>query len=109
MKNTMLKKKMPLVVATWVDALRRVCNRIALVAAAICTAATPLSSFAEAKEATLKATGYSGSAITDFQVLVKLSNNDAYGFSYTEAGGASHNIWFTSADGATVYPHETDK
>ena len=34
MKNTMLKMEMPLVAATWVDALRRVCNRIALVAAA---------------------------------------------------------------------------
>ena len=39
MKNTMLKKKMPLVAATWTDALRRVRNRIALVAAAICVAA----------------------------------------------------------------------
>ena len=94
---------------TWTDAFRRVRNRIALVAAAICAAAAPLSSFAEAKEATLKTT-YSGSTLTGFQVLVKLSaSNDAYGFSYTEAGGASHNIWFTSADGATVYPHETDK
>ena len=45
MKNTMLKKKMPLVAATWVDALRRVRNRIALVAAAICAAAS-LTSFA---------------------------------------------------------------
>ena len=94
---------------TWTDAFRRVRNRIALVAAAICVAATPLSSFAAAKSATLKTT-YSGSAITDgFQVLVKLSDNDAYGFSYTEAGGASHYIWFTSEDGATVYPHEIDK
>ena len=76
----------------------------AVAAAALCVATAPLSSFAEAKSATLKATGYSGSAITDgFQVLVKLSaSNDAYGFSYTEAGGASHYIWFTSADGATV-------
>ena len=91
MKNTMLKKTLPLVAATWVDAFRRVCNRIALVAAAICAAAAPLSSFAEAKSATLKATGYSGSAITGFQVLVKLSaSNDAYGFSYNEAGGSSH-------------------
>ena len=40
---------------------------------------------------------------------MKLSEGDDYGFSYTEAGGASHNIWFTSADGATVYPHEIDK
>ena len=109
MKNIMLRKTMPLVAATWVDAFRRVRNRIALVAAAICAAAAPLSSFAEAKEATLKTT-YSGSTLTGFRVLVKLSaSNDAYGFSYTEAGGASHNIWFTSADGATVYPHEIDK
>ena len=111
MKKTMLKLMLPLVAATWVDAFRRVCNRIALVAAAICAAAAPFSSFAEAKSATLKASGYNGSAITDgFQVLVKLSaSNDAYGFSYAEAGGASHYIWFTSADGATVYPHEIDK
>ena len=109
-KNTMLKKTMPLVAATWTDAFRRVRNRIALVAAAICAAAAPLSSFAEAKSATLKATGYSGSTLTGFQMLVKLSaSNDAYGFSYNEAGGASHNIWFTSVDGATVYPHEIDK
>jgi len=40
---------------------------------------------AEAKQATLKATGYTGSAITDFQALVKLSaSNDAYGFSYAD-------------------------
>ncbi len=106
----MLKLMLPLVAATWVDAFRRVRNRIALVAAAICVAAAPLSSFAAAKSATLKATGYSGSTLTGFQVLVKLSaSNDAYGFSYAEAGGASHYIWFTSADGATVYPHEIDK
>ena len=48
MKNIMLKKTMPFVATTWTDAFRRVCNRIALVAAAICTAAAPLSSFAEA-------------------------------------------------------------
>ena len=40
MKNTMLKKKMPLVAATWTDAFRRVRNHIALVAAAICAAGT---------------------------------------------------------------------
>ena len=82
----------------------------ALVAAAICAAVAPSSSFAEAKSVTLKAAGYTSSTtLTDFQALVKLSDNDAYGFSYTEAGGASHYIWFTSVDGATVYPHEIDK
>ena len=81
--------------------------RAAIAAMCVATAFSP--AYAEAKEATLKTT-YSGSAITGFQVLVKLSaSNDAYGFSYTEAGGALHNIWFTSADGATVYPHEIDK
>ena len=55
---------------TWTDAFRRVRNRIALVAAAICVAATPLSSFAAAKSATLKTT-YSGSTtLTGFQALV---------------------------------------
>ena len=81
-----------------------------LVAAAICVAAAPWSSFAEAKEATLKVAGYTSSTtLTDFQALVKLSEGDGYGFSYNEAGGSSHYIWFTSADGNTVYPHEIDK
>ena len=85
-------------------------GKSALVAAAICAAVAPSSSFAEAKSVTLKAAGYTSSTtLTDFQALVKLSEGDDYGFSYNEAGGASHNIWFTSVDGATVYPHETDK
>ena len=96
--------------ATWSDAFRRVRNRIALVATAICVAAAPLSSFAAAKSVTLKAAGYTSSTtLTGFQALVKLSEGDDYGFSYAEAGSASHNIWFTSEDGTTVYPHEIDK
>ena len=84
-------------------------GKSALVAVAICVAA-PLSSFAAAKSATLKAAGYTSSTtLTDFQALVKLSEGDDYGFSYNEAGGSSHYIWFTSADGTTVYPHEIDK
>ena len=66
---------------------------------------------AETKEAVLMATGYTGSTtLTNFQALVKLSaTDDAYGFSYAEAGGVSAtNIWFTSEDGASVYPHEID-
>ena len=95
---------------TWTDAFRRVRNRIALVATAICVAAAPLSSFAMAKSVTLKAAGYTSSTtLTGFQALVKLSEGDDYGFSYAEAGSASHNIWFTSEDGTTVYPHEIDK
>ena len=101
---------LPLVAATWVDAFRRVCNRIALVAAAICAAAAPLSSFAAAKEAILKATGYSGSTtLTDFQALVKLSNNDAYGFSYDDcAASDGSDLWFEDANGNLI-PHEVDK
>ena len=49
MKKTIIKLMMPL-------------------AAAICVAAAPLSSFAEAKSATLKATGYAGTTtLTGFQ------------------------------------------
>ena len=58
----------------------------AALAAAICASAAPLSSFAEAKEATLKVAGYTSSTtLTDFQALVKLSEGDDYGFSYNEA------------------------
>ena len=65
MKTSMLKLAMPL-------------------AAAICVAA-PMTSFAEAKQATLLVAGYTGSTtLTDFQALVKLSNNDAYGFAYAD-------------------------
>ena len=82
----------------------------AALAAAICAAAASSSAFAAAKSVTLKAAGYTSSTtLTDFQALVKLSEGDGYGFSYNEAGGSSHYIWFTSADGATIYPHEIDK
>ena len=81
--------------------------RAAIAALCVATAFSPV--YAEAKQATLKATGYSGSAITDFQALVKLSaSNDAYGFSYNEAGGSTAtNIWFTDA-GGTPIPHDID-
>ena len=78
--------------------------------AAICTAAAFSPAYADAKQATLKATGYEGSTtLTNFQALVKLSaSNDAYGFSYNEAGGSTAtNIWFTDA-GGTPIPHDID-
>ena len=113
MKNTILKKTMPLAAAITggTRSVASAIRRFALVAAAICVAATPLSSFAEAKEVTLKASGYAGSeTLTGFQALVKLSEGGAYRFSYTEAGGSTAtNIWFTSEDGTTVYPHEIDR
>ena len=77
--------------------------------AALCVATASMTSFAEAKQATLAVAGYTGSeTLTGFQVLVKLSDNDAYGFKYAEAGGSAHNIWFTSVDGNQVYPHDID-
>lgn len=87
------------------------CHKAKTCLAAITTAACVLGAGAEEKVATLWANGYTGSeTIQGFQALIKLSaSNDAYGFSYAEAGGTTAtNIWFTSVDGATVYPHEID-
>ena len=68
-------------------------GRAALVAAAVCMATAP--SFAEAKSATLSATGYSGTeTLTGFPALVKLSaSNDAYGFSYSDCVNGKDDLW----------------
>ncbi len=81
----------------------------ALVAAALCVATAPLSSFAEAKSATLSATGYSGTeTITGFPALVKLSaTDDAYGFSYSDCVNGKDDLWFEDADGNLI-PHDVD-
>ena len=80
----------------------------ALVAAALCVATAPLSSFAEAKSATLRATGYAGTETLDyFPALVKLSDNDAYGFSYSDCVNGKDDLWFEDSDG-NVIPHEVD-
>ena len=81
----------------------------ALVAAALCAATAPLSSFAEAKSATLSATGYSGTeTITGFPALVKLSaTDDAYGFSYSDCVSGKDDLWFEDADGNLI-PHDVD-
>ena len=82
-------------------------GRAALVAAAVCMAAAP--SFAEAKSATLSATGYSGTeTITGFPALVKLSaSDDAYGFSYSDCVNGKDDLWFEDADGNLI-PHDVD-
>ncbi len=82
-------------------------GRAAFVAAAVCMAAAP--SFAEAKSATLSATGYSGTeTLTGFPALVKLSaSNDAYGFSYSDCVNGKDDLWFEDADG-NVIPHDVD-
>lgn len=82
-------------------------GRAALVAAAVCMAAAP--SFAEAKSATLSATGYSGTeTLTGFPALVRLSaSNDAYGFSYSDCVNGKDDLWFEDADG-TLIPHDVD-
>ena len=81
----------------------------ALVVAALCVATAPLSSFAEAKSATLSATGYSGTeTITGFPALVKLSAaDDAYGFSYSDCVNGKDDLWFEDADGNLI-PHDVD-
>jgi len=82
-------------------------GRAALVAAAVCMAAAP--SFAEAKSATLSATGYSGTeTLTGFPALVKLSaTDDAYGFSYSDCVSGKDDLWFTDSDGNLI-PHDVD-
>ena len=84
-------------------------GRAALVAAAICVAMAPSSSFAEAKSATLSATGYSGTeTLTGFPALVRLSaSNDAYGFSYSDCVNGKDDLWFEDADGNLI-PHDVD-
>ena len=86
---------------------RTLCAAVAAVA--LCVATAPLSSFAEAKSATLSATGYSGTeTLTGFPALVKLSaSNDAYGFSYSDCVNGKDDLWFEDADG-NVIPHEVD-
>ena len=84
-------------------------GRVALVATALCAAMAPLSSFAEAKSATLRATGYEGAeTLSGFPALVKLSAaDDAYGFSYGECVNGKDDLWFTDADGNLI-PHDVD-
>ena len=86
-------------------------RKLMAVAVIAASATLPMAANAEAKSVRLVCNSYTGSTpLTNFQALVKLSaTDDAYGFSYSEAGGASAtNIWFTSADGSAVYPHEID-
>ena len=67
-----------------------------------------IESTAVPRQATLKVTGYTGTdQITGFQALVKLSNADAYGFSYDEAETDGSDLWFEDSDG-NVIPHEID-
>ena len=84
-------------------------GRVALVATALCAAMAPSPSFAEAKSATLSATGYSGTeTITGFPALVKLSaSDDAYGFSYSDCVDGQNDLWFEDADGNLI-PHDVD-
>ncbi len=81
----------------------------ALVVVALCIATAPLSSFAEAKSATLSATGYSGTeTLTGFPALVRLSaTDDAYGFSYSDCVNGKDDLWFEDADGNLI-PHDVD-
>ena len=77
--------------------------------AALLCAAASLPSFADAKSATLSATGYSGTeTITGFPALVKLSaTDDAYGFSYSDCVNGKDDLWFEDADGNLI-PHDVD-
>ena len=83
-------------------------GKAALVAAMVATSAT-LPAFADAKSATLRATGYSGTETLDyFPALVKLSaTDDAYGFSYGDCVDGQNDLWFEDSDG-NVIPHEVD-
>ncbi len=55
-------------------------------------------------------TGYSGAALTDFPVLVTLTNGMGNGtFDYSQLTSPSgYDLRFTSADGATLLPYEFD-
>ena len=81
--------------------------KAAVSAAAMCVAAA-LPSWAESKSSTLECAGYTGTTtLTDFQVLVKLSEG-VYGFSYSDYAAADgSDLWFEDANG-TVIPHEID-
>ena len=77
--------------------------------AALFCAMASLPSFADAKSATLSATGYSGTeTITGFPALVKLSaTDDAYGFSYSDCVNGKDDLWFEDSDGNLI-PHDVD-
>ena len=64
--------------------------------------------FVEARETTLRATGYVGTTtLTNFQTLVKISES-AGGFSYSQcAANYGDDLWFTDSAG-NVIPHEID-
>ena len=64
--------------------------------------------FLEARETTLRATGYAGTTtLNSFQVLVKISES-AGGFSYSQcAANYGADLWFTDSAG-NVIPHEVD-
>ena len=87
-------------------------RRVALVAAVAASAMgaiMPTAARAEAKEAVLTATGYTGSTtLTDFQALVKLSPVNDYGFAYADcAANDGSDLWFTDASNNLI-PHEVD-
>ena len=83
--------------------------KAAVSAAAMCVAAAFSPVYAEAKSATLSATGYSGTeTLTGFPALVKLSaSDDAYGFSYSDCVNGKDDLWFEDADGNLI-PHDVD-
>lgn len=57
---------------------------------------------------TLSANGLTDDTLTDFPILVRISEDRIPGFLYSRAGLSGEDIAFTSADGKTRYPHEVD-
>ena len=71
--------------------------------------AGPVYVHSTARQATLKVSGYRRQeAIENFQALVKLSEGDAYGFSYADCVAADgSDLWFEDAEGNLI-PHDID-
>lgn len=78
-----------------------------LICSAIVLASAAVFAGGYKKYVEVTASGYSGSELADFPVLVKVSNAKLPGFS-TDIRNSGKDVKFTSADGSTVYPHELD-
>ena len=68
-----------------------------------------VSSVAKTVTLEVSSSAYSGGEVENFQALVKLSEGDAYGFSYADCAATDgSDIYFTASDGETVLASEID-
>ena len=68
--------------------------------------ADPATAFTD--HVTMTVSDLTSETLTDFPILVRISEGSVPGFLYSRAGATGRDIAFTSADGTKRYPHEVD-